>query len=226
MPELVIALTFVALGTSLPSWSPPSPRWSRATVLSLGNVIGANVFNLVLVSGVSVTLAPFSILAKLHHRRHERLAGDGYPVMFAVMLLLTVPASDWASRRLQALHCCASMPPFCAVQSQHLIWYINVNIQAAARFCAAFYVGRFGMAAAIGLRHQHPHRALGRHLRFAGCQPQQLLLFPPLAVNGRRCTRPYSAENYFIIFEYGASADAPGIPFHGKSLNELPSVKT
>ena len=29
--------------------------------LSLGNVIGANVFNLVLVSGVSVTLAPFTI---------------------------------------------------------------------------------------------------------------------------------------------------------------------
>ena len=29
--------------------------------LSLGNVVGANVFNLVLVSGMSVTLAPFEI---------------------------------------------------------------------------------------------------------------------------------------------------------------------
>ena len=29
--------------------------------LSLGNIVGANVFNLVLVSGMSITLAPFTI---------------------------------------------------------------------------------------------------------------------------------------------------------------------
>ena len=33
VPESVIALTFVALGTSLPELVPPSPRWSRAAAI-------------------------------------------------------------------------------------------------------------------------------------------------------------------------------------------------
>ena len=62
VPESVIALTFVALGTSLPELITAITSLMKGhSDLSLGNVIGANVFNLVLVSGVSVTLAPFTI---------------------------------------------------------------------------------------------------------------------------------------------------------------------
>ena len=58
VPESVIALTFVALGTSLPELVTAITSLAKGHgALSLGNVIGANVFNLVLVSGVSVTLA-------------------------------------------------------------------------------------------------------------------------------------------------------------------------
>lgn len=66
VPESVIALTFVALGTSLPELVTAITSLVKGhSDLSLGNVVGANVFNLVLVSGVSVTLAPFTIPQKL-----------------------------------------------------------------------------------------------------------------------------------------------------------------
>ena len=62
VPESVIGLTFVALGTSLPELVTAITSLAKGHgALSLGNVIGANVFNLVLVSGVAVTLAPFPI---------------------------------------------------------------------------------------------------------------------------------------------------------------------
>ena len=62
MPESVIALTFVALGTSLPELVTAITSLVKGhSDLSLGNIVGANVFNLVLVSGMSITLAPFTI---------------------------------------------------------------------------------------------------------------------------------------------------------------------
>lgn len=93
VPETVIALTFVALGTSLPELvtTITSLRKGHAS-LGIGNVIGANVFNLVLVSGVAVTLAPFEVpMGKTLFGCNASLVLD-IPLMLAVMLLLTVPA--------------------------------------------------------------------------------------------------------------------------------------
>ena len=93
VPETVIALTFVALGTSLPELvtTITSLKKGRAS-LGIGNVIGANVFNLVLVSGVAVTLAPFEVpVGKMLFGQNASLVLD-IPVMLGVMLLLTVPA--------------------------------------------------------------------------------------------------------------------------------------
>ena len=93
VPETVIALTFVALGTSLPELvtTITSLRKGHAS-LGIGNVIGANIFNLVLVSGASVTLAPFAVpVGKLLLGMNASLVLD-IPVMLTVMLLLTVPA--------------------------------------------------------------------------------------------------------------------------------------
>ena len=65
VPESVIALTFVALGTSLPELVTAITSLIKGhSDLSVGNVVGANVFNLLLVSGVSVTLAPFTRRAR------------------------------------------------------------------------------------------------------------------------------------------------------------------
>ena len=80
-------------------------------------VIGANVFNLVLVSGVSVTLAPFTI------PQNSTIAGMNaslvmdIPVMFAVMLLLTVPALlKGKLSRPQGIALLCIYAAFCVVQ--------------------------------------------------------------------------------------------------------------
>ena len=93
VPETVIALTFGALGTSLPELVTTITSLKKGHAsLGIGNVIGANVFNLVLVSGVSVSLAPFEVpVGKLLLGHNASLVLD-IPVMLAVMLLLTVPA--------------------------------------------------------------------------------------------------------------------------------------
>ena len=93
VPESVIALTFVALGTSLPELVTAITSLAKGhSALSLGNVIGANLFNLVLVNGITVTLAPFNVPQnKLIGGVNASLVLD-IPVMLLVMLLLTLPA--------------------------------------------------------------------------------------------------------------------------------------
>ena len=92
VPESVIALTFVALGTSLPELVTAITSLVKGHgSLSLGNVIGANILNLVLVSGVASVLKPFSIPSeKLLWGRNASLVVD-IPLMLFVMALLTLP---------------------------------------------------------------------------------------------------------------------------------------
>lgn len=93
VPESVIALTFVALGTSLPELVTAITSLAKGHgSLSLGNVIGANLFNLVLVSGTSATLAPFDIPSnKTIAGMNASLVVD-VPLMLFVMAFLTLPA--------------------------------------------------------------------------------------------------------------------------------------
>ncbi|MDD7730453.1 MAG: calcium/sodium antiporter, partial [Clostridia bacterium] len=93
VPESVIALTFVALGTSLPELVTAITSLAKGHgSLSLGNVIGANLFNLVLVSGTSATLAPFDIPSnKIIAGMNASLVVD-VPLMLFVMAFLTLPA--------------------------------------------------------------------------------------------------------------------------------------
>lgn len=92
VPETVIALTFVALGTSLPELVTAITSLIKGHgLLSLGNIIGANLFNLVLVSGLSITLSPFNVPAdKTIGGLNASFVVD-MPVMFAVMLIMTIP---------------------------------------------------------------------------------------------------------------------------------------
>lgn len=93
VPESVIALTFVALGTSLPELVTAITSLVKGhSALSLGNIIGANLFNLVLVSGVSAALSPFDIpQSKMIQGIASSLVAD-LPVMLFVMAFLTIPA--------------------------------------------------------------------------------------------------------------------------------------
>ncbi len=118
VPESVIALTFVALGTSLPELVTAITSLAKGHgALSLGNVIGANLFNLVLVSGVSVTLAPFPIPQGSVIAGYNASLVLDIPVMFLVMALLTLPAlSRGKLRRVQGIALLAIYAAFCAVQ--------------------------------------------------------------------------------------------------------------
>ena len=83
----------VALGTSLPELITAITSLIKGhSALSVGNVIGANLFNIVLVSGTAITISPFAIPAeKTIAGMNASLIVD-IPVMLFVMLLLCVPA--------------------------------------------------------------------------------------------------------------------------------------
>ena len=118
VPESVIALTFVALGTSLPELvTAISSLIKGHSDLSLGNIVGANVFNLVLVSGVSVTLAPFTIpQSSMLFGINSSLVMD-IPLMLLVMLIMTVPALACGKLfRVQGIALLCVYAAFCIIQ--------------------------------------------------------------------------------------------------------------
>ena len=118
LPESVIALTFVALGTSLPELVTAITSLIKGhSDLSLGNVVGANVFNLVLVSGVSVALAPFTVPQSATIFGMNSSLVLEIPVMIAVMVLLTAPALVKGKlSRVQGVALLVIYAVFCGIQ--------------------------------------------------------------------------------------------------------------
>ena len=93
VPESVIGLTMIALGTSLPELSTAITSLIKGhSNLSLGNIIGANFFNIVLVTGIASTLGPFKIpTSKMINGINASLIFD-VPIAFLVMIILCVPS--------------------------------------------------------------------------------------------------------------------------------------
>ena len=118
VPESVIALTFVALGTSLPELVTAITSLAKGHgALSLGNIIGANVFNLVLVSGVSVTLAPFEVPQSAVFMGHNASLVLEIPVMLLVMSIMTIPTLIRGKlTRTQGIVLLAIYAVFCFIQ--------------------------------------------------------------------------------------------------------------
>ena len=118
VPSTVIALTFVALGTSLPELVTAITSLIKGSgALSLGNIIGANMFNLVLVSGLSISLAPFDVPCdKLIGGINSSLVID-IPVMILVSCILIIPALIRGKMaRLQGILMLAIYAAFCIFQ--------------------------------------------------------------------------------------------------------------
>ena len=120
VPESVIALTFVALGTSLPELVTAITALVKGhSALSLGNIVGANLFNLVLVSGFSTVIAPFNgydLEGKKLGGIPTSLAVE-IPVMLFVMLFMTLPALKRGKlTRPQGIILLCVYATFCAFQ--------------------------------------------------------------------------------------------------------------
>ena len=118
VPETVIALTFVALGTSLPELVTAITSLIKGHgALSLGNIIGANLFNLVLVSGVSTVIAPFPVPSGSQLFGIPASLVLDIPVMFGVMLIMTVPALIRGKlSRVQGIVLLCIYAAFCVLQ--------------------------------------------------------------------------------------------------------------
>ncbi|MBR4109448.1 MAG: calcium/sodium antiporter [Oscillospiraceae bacterium] len=93
IPTEVVGVTIVALCTSLPELVTAITALAKGHgALSLGNIIGANIFNLVLVSGVAVTLSPFTVPEGSTIFGQNTSLVMEIPVMIGVMALMTLPA--------------------------------------------------------------------------------------------------------------------------------------
>lgn len=118
VPEAVIALTFIAIGTSLPELVTAITSLVKGHgSLSLGNIIGANIFNLVLVSGLSTVLSPFPVPNNNQIWGINSSLVIDLPIMMLVMVLLTIPTlirgklSRWQGIVLMTVYA-----GFCALQ--------------------------------------------------------------------------------------------------------------
>ena len=93
VPDSVIGLTMVALGTSLPELVTAITSLVKGHgALSLGNVIGANLFNIVLVSGMAITINPFTVPAEKLLMGHNASLVVDMPVLWVVSILLCLPS--------------------------------------------------------------------------------------------------------------------------------------
>ena len=93
IPTEVVGVTIVALCTSLPELVTAITALAKGHgALSLGNIIGANIFNLVLVSGVAVTLSPFQVPMGSEILGMNTSLVMELPLMVGVMALMTLPA--------------------------------------------------------------------------------------------------------------------------------------
>jgi len=93
--ESVIGLTLIAFGTSLPELATAviAARHGH-TALALGNALGSNIFNILLVLGVLVLIAPVHLAA-------EVLRFDIWVMAGATVALILVMLSGWRISRLE-----------------------------------------------------------------------------------------------------------------------------
>lgn len=116
--EKVIGLTIVALGTSLPELVTAVTSLVKGhSALSLGNIIGANLFNLILVSGAAITICPFELpVSATLAGKNASLVLD-LPIMLGAMAVLTLPTL-WREKlsRWQGFLLLAVYAVFCTIQ--------------------------------------------------------------------------------------------------------------
>lgn len=93
---IVIGLTVVSIGTSMPELAVGlAAAAAESSALAVGNIAGTNIFNILMVLGVSVLLRPLPL--RLHSLKLE------LPVMIAASLVLIPMALDGVLDRAEGL---------------------------------------------------------------------------------------------------------------------------
>ncbi|MEE4206654.1 MAG: calcium/sodium antiporter [Erythrobacter sp.] len=98
VPETVIGLTVVAVGTSLPELAASIAAALRGKPgLALGNVVGSNIYNILLIGGATMSIAPYPLPADLAGLQMALLTAS------AVILLALLWKAKRIGRALGAL---------------------------------------------------------------------------------------------------------------------------
>ena len=97
LPEVVIGLTIVAIGTSLPELvSSVIAARKGEDELALGNVVGSNIFNTLAVVGIAAVIAPMDVPAEVLSRDITVMAG--LTVGLFILCLLALRGSQRLGR--------------------------------------------------------------------------------------------------------------------------------
>lgn len=134
VPSFLIGLTIVAMGTSAPEAAVSiSAGFSSATELSAGNIIGSNIFNLMVVAGISALLCPPAV-------DRDILRRDLWWSLAAAVLLLIFLTDRKISRFEGAIL-------FAAIVF-YLVWIVRsaINARRAARIPVESDAGNAGNA--------------------------------------------------------------------------------
>jgi cation:H+ antiporter len=93
---LVVGLTIVAFGTSSPEIAVSvGAALAGTTDIAVGNVVGSNIFNVLLILGASALITPLVV--------HSQLIRQEVPIMIGASALLLVMALDGGIARLEAV---------------------------------------------------------------------------------------------------------------------------
>lgn len=123
---LVVGLTVVAFGTSAPELAVSvMSAFSGQADLAVGNVIGSNIFNILVILGISALIIPLTV--------HAQLVRFDVPVMIFLSLLLYPLSMDGGLSRMDGFILVAL-----------LMVYLFILIRGARREKDAGVLGEFG----------------------------------------------------------------------------------
>lgn len=135
IPPVVVGLTVVAFGTSAPELAVSlSSAFGGSPELALGNVVGSNISNVLLILGIGALMAPLVVA--------QRLVRVEVPVMCAAALALFALGLDGGIDRLDGV-----------LLSVALVVFVAVTAHQARRESAAIraeYAGEYGSRRATG----------------------------------------------------------------------------
>ncbi|WP_232821283.1 sodium:calcium antiporter [Oceanimonas marisflavi] len=104
VPALVIGLTVVAFGTSAPELAVSvKSAWAGQTELSIANVVGSNIFNVLFILGLAAVISP--LVAS------QQLIRQDVPIMIGVSVLAVILAWNGTLGRAGWCRVRCSWPP-------------------------------------------------------------------------------------------------------------------
>lgn len=126
MSSLIIGLTVVSFGTSAPELAVSTQSaLSGQADIALGNVVGSNIFNVLLILGISAVITPLVV--------QRQLVRLDVPVMIGISFLVLFLGLDGRIGRIDGLLLVAGLATYIGVQ----IWQGRKAAQASAAEAAA-----------------------------------------------------------------------------------------